>query len=725
MLQFASPPAAAQQSQLCVTPDLNASQLALLPAASDSTDQSIIFEAGAIEATMGARPRASMSGGVRVRSGERSAGADTALYDPDKVALLLNGNVEYRDPNTLISSDSAEFSYATGQIVFNGASFQLGTGNSRGSARKIAISQEGTLGLDEVSYTTCPPGSNDWLLQAADIDLDTNSGTGTARNVKLRFQGVPILYSPWLSFPLGDARKTGLLTPEVGSAGRSGNELSVPWYWNISNNYDATLTPRLLTDRGLQLGNEFRYLTQRNEGIAQLEYLADDALFGDSRHLLSYQHKTQFGNGWRNRINFRQVSDSQFFEDLGGSLSASSTTHLNRALSFDFFGEHLSFLGRVQDYQTIDDAIAAEDKPYRRLPQLRLRGYWPEQTLGLRYSVDSELVYFDRDVGATGWRLDAAPQVEWPLERAGWFVNPALSVRHTRYSLDNTTIGQEDDASRTLPIASIDTGMILERKLSAGSNLIQTLEPRLLYVHIPFRDQDGLPVFDTISPDLNLVQLYRPNRFLGADRIADTDQLSVGITSRILNSSTGEELVSATIGQARYLSSQGVRLPNQVIDATESSDYIAEMRFLLYDNLNFDIGHQWGPGKDATTQSEARLQYRPASDRVLNFSYRFRRDSLEQGDISWSWPIAQNWRFVGRYNYSLRDDKALEQFYGLEYESCCWGLRLVSRRHISTRDGTRDSSIGLQLVLKGMTSVGTAADKLLERGILGYTSDAQ
>jgi LPS-assembly protein len=724
LLFLAAVPAAAQQTLTCDAQEPATTDLELLPPAA-ADDRTIVFEAGRIDATLGARPRASMSGGVLVRSGERSAGADSALYDPDRLALLLNGNVEYRDPSSLISGESAEFSYATGQIVFEGASFQLGASNSRGSARKIAISREGTLGLDEVSYTTCPPGSDDWLLQAADIDLDTNSGTGTARDVKLRFQGIPILYAPWLSFPLGDARKTGLLTPEIGSAGRSGNEISVPWYWNISNNYDATLTPRLLTDRGLQLGNEFRYLSARNEGIAQLEYLADDALFGDSRHLLSYQHKTQFANGWRNRINFRQTSDSQFFEDLGGSLSASSTTHLNRAVSFDFFGDHWSFLGRLQDYQTIDDAIAPANEPYRRLPQLRLRGYWPDQPLGLRYSVDSELVYFDRDVGVTGWRLDASPQVEWPLEQAGWFINPSLSLRHTQYGLDNTDPGQDDSASRSLPIASLDTGLILERPLRSGSQLIQTLEPRLLYVHIPYRDQDGLPVFDTITPDLNLVQLYRPNRFLGADRVADTDQLSIGITTRVLNSSTGEELVSATIGQARYLSSQGVRLPNQVIDTTESSDYIAEMRFLLYDNLNFDIGHQWGQGEDATTQSEARLQYRPSAGRILNLSYRFRRDSLEQGDISWSWPLAERWRFVGRYNYSLRDDKALEQFYGLEYESCCWGLRLVSRRHISTRDGTRDSSIGLQLVLKGMTSVGTAADTLLERGILGYSPDLQ
>lgn len=690
-----------------------------LPAGDDNT---IVFEAGKVEASVGDLPAANLSNGVRLTSAGRMAGADSAVYDPIEFAVVLTGNVQYRDPNTRIVSDSAEFSYSTGQILFNGAKFSLGDGAARGAAGALEISKTGTLSLADVNYTTCPPGSNDWLLEAGNIDLDTEAGNGTARNVKLRFQGVPILYAPFLSFPLGDARKTGLLTPEIGSAGRSGNEVSVPWYWNIAPNYDATFTPRLLTDRGLQLGNEFRYLVGDSEGTARVEYLADDNLFGDSRLLVAFDNRTTFANGWRNRINFRQTSDGQYFEDLGGSLSASSTTHLNRALTFDYLSENWTLLARVQDYQTIDDAIAATDRPYRRLPQLRLRGLWPEQRYGLRYLFDGELTYFDRDVGTTGWRLDAAPQIDWPLEQSGWFVNPSVTLRHTQYGLSDTAPQQSADPSRTLPIASVDAGMFLERQ-AGGVGLLQTLEPRIRYVHIPHREQGDLPVFDTIIPDLNLVQLFRPNRFLGADRITDTDQLSIGVTSRILNASSGKELVSATIGQALYLSQQGVRLPDQTSDVGESSDYIAEMSVLLYENLNFDFGHQWGTGDNGTTQSEARLQYRPAQDRVLNLAYRFRRGALEQGDLSWSWPLAESWRFVGRYNYSMRDDKALEQFYGLEYESCCWGLRLVSRRHISTRDGTRDSSIGLQLVLKGMTSVGTAADKLLERGILGYSPD--
>ena len=264
----------------------------------------------------------------------------------------------------------------------------------------------------------------------------------------------------------------------------------------------------------------------------------------------------------------------------------------------------------------------------------------------------------------------------------------------------------------------------LERAMKSGDgNRIQTLEPRLLYVHVPFEDQTDIPIFDTITPDLNLVQLFRKNRFLGVDRIADTDQISMGITSRILDDKTGKELVSATIGQTRYLSASKVTLPGEPLITDETSDYIAEVRFGISEHLNFDVGHQWGEQDRGTTQSQARLQYRPASNKVFNLAYRFRRDSLEQGDVSWSWPIASNWNFVGRYNFSFRDNEALEQFFGLEYESCCWGLRVVSRRHISTRDGTRDSSFALQLVLKGMSSVGTQADKLLERGILGYSAN--
>ena len=691
----------------------------------DGDSDTIEFATGEFEAQLGSDPSASMSGGVLLRRGNKLAAADAARFDADQRAVYLQGDVRYEDPGTQVRSDSAEFAYESGRIQFSGAEFSLGASNGRGAASNILITEQGELKLDDVRYTTCPPGSNDWELKAADIDLDTRNGVGTARNIKLEFQDIPILYAPYISFPLGDARKSGILTPEVGGSGRSGNEIRVPYYWNIAPNYDATITPRLLTDRGLQMQTEFRYLTERNNGIVTAQYLPDDSLIDDSRFLGSLTHRTLFANGWRNRIDFREVSDSQYFEDLGGSLSASSTTHLNRRIRFDWQSDTMSFFGQVQDYQTLDEAILPVDEPYRRLPQVTFRGYWPERVMGLAASIDSELVNFDRDVGVTGWRVNVAPRIELPVERPGWFFNPGVSWDYTAYQLDNTPPGDESDPSRSLPIGSVDSGLIFERIINTGdgSRRIQTIEPRVLYVHVPFRDQAGLPVFDTIMPDLNLVQLFRRNRFLGVDRIGDTDQVSFGVTSRILDVASGKELVTATIGQTRYLSDREVTLPGQSVANLESSDYIAEVRFLLYEHLNFDFGHQWGTGDSGTTQSEARLQYRPSTNKILNLSYRFRRDSLEQGDLSWSWPVSSKWNFVGRYNFSFRDREALEQFFGLEYESCCWGLRLVSRRHISTRDGTRDSSFGLQLVLKGMTSVGTAADKLLERGILGYSAN--
>ena len=715
-------PTNAQERTACESPSARELARGSLLEQYGAGDPDVIeLQAGEFEAALGVNPTASMSGGVLLRRGERLAGADAASYDPVQRTLHLTGSVRYEDPDSLILSDSAEFAYDSGRIRFEGAEFEVGQGNARGEAEILEINQDGRLRLTEVGYTTCPPDSNDWMIEASEIELNTRDGVGVARGARLRFQGVTIFYTPYLSFPITDARKSGLLTPEIGSTGRSGNELSIPYYWNIAENYDLTLTPRLLTERGLQIGTKFRYLLQNSEGELEAEYLPDDEEFNDDRYQLRYEHQTLFANGWRNQIDIRDVSDNQYFEDLGGSLSAASITHLNRSVVFDYFSENWTLLGRVQDYQTIDSAILPEDEPYQRLPQIYARGYWPDNVLGLAYGLDAEMVYFDRDLGVTGWRFNAAPELTLPIEKPGWFVIPAAAVDFTQYVLENTLVGQDKNPNRTVPTASLDAGLYLERQMKSEHQRLQTIEPRLLYVHVPHREQSGLPVFDTIAPDLNLVQLFRKNRFLGVDRIADTDQVSVGITSRIIDVTTGRELMSATIGQALYLSEQGVTLPGEPLVVSDSSDYIAELRFLIYDNLNFDLGHQWSRD-GGTTQSEARLQYRPNSNKVLNLAYRFRRQSLEQGDISWSWPLLQSWNFVGRYNFSFRDDEVLEQFYGLEYESCCWGLRLVARRYISTRDGTRDTSIGLQLVLKGMSSVGTKADRLLERGILGYSS---
>ncbi|HSN71146.1 MAG TPA: LPS assembly protein LptD, partial [Steroidobacteraceae bacterium] len=499
---------------------LRLSEHALQAAPLDNPDV-VQLEVGSVDAEMGEQPRVSLGGGIILRRADKLAGADSAHFDPVTRSLYLTGNVRFEDPGTQIRSDSAEFEYDSGRIGFSGAEFWMGSNNSRGAADRLQISQDGLLQLDDVSYTTCPPGSNDWLLQANDIDLDSRNGTGTARGVRLRFQGIPILYAPYLSFPISDARKSGVLTPEIGSTSRSGNEIVVPLYWNIAPNYDATFTPRVLTDRGVQMQGQFRYLTRSHNGIVDAEYLDDDKLDGVSRSYIGIDHTSLFRQRLRGEVEFREVSDNQYFEDLGGSLSTSTITHLNRAVRFDFHTDNLSLFGQVQDFQTIDDAIVPEDEPYRRLPQLLARGQWADLWLGATTRLDGEAVNFDRNVGVTGWRFNVRPELALPMTRPGVFFTPAIALDYTSYDLDNTAPGQAANPDRLLPIASVDTGIVLERLINNSSRKrLQTLEPRLLYVHVPFKDQSDLPVFDTITPDLNLVQLFRKNRFLGVDRIA-------------------------------------------------------------------------------------------------------------------------------------------------------------------------------------------------------------
>jgi len=688
-------------------------------------DKSINFEADNIFLDLNSDLSTSLEGNVLIKDSKNITSANRANYDPSSESLNLDGEVNFSNDNLSIISQSALFSYSNGEIIFDEAQFIFDNNTARGNAELIEIQDKGILNLIKVNYTTCPVGSNDWILEAQNIILNTDTGSAKAEKVVLSFKDIPIVYLPKISFPLDNNRKTGFLAPEIGGGGRSGNEIRLPWYWNIAKNYDATITPRILTGRGFQLGNEFRYLTNTSNGSMQIDYLANDNIFGESRYLVALDNETNFSNGLRAKVDFGNTSDGNYFEDLGGNLSMTSITHLNQELSFDAYGRYWSFLSRFQNYQTIDKSLSLNERPYHRLPQIKFSALLPYNPFGVSARIDNEFVYFDREVGTTGWRIDTEPQIEWSIKNDGWYINPKLSLKHTQYELKNLTTNKISDPSRTLPIASLDAGLFFDRKLGDSNNFTQTFEPRLLYLNVPYRDQDNLPVFDTIEPDLNLVQLFQKNRFLGIDRIADTEQISLGFSSNIINNSNGKQIVSATLGKSFYMKDQKVNLPNNNLIINSTSDFIAELRFLIFDDLNFNFSHQWNNGDSGVTSSHARIQYRPGNNKILNFGYRFREDLLEQGNISWSWPVTQTWNFLGHVNYSVRDKKTLEQFYGLEYESCCWGIRMIYREYVSTRDGQEDTSFGIQLVLKGMTSIGTKANKLLERGILGYSNYIQ
>jgi len=638
----------------------------------------------------------------------------------------LTGRVEVTGPDVLVFGDDAHYDPDAETVSLAAAGFDMPTRPARGSAAQIEVTSESRISLASMLFTTCPPENVSWELSAKSAVLDVNGGVGIARGVKLDFKGVPVLYVPYFSFPINAERKSGFLTPDISSRDRTGFDLTVPYYLNLAPNYDLTLDPRYMSKRGMQIGSDFRYLLRNSRGEFGFEYLPDDQETNTERTYTNLRHESLFG--LRDQIEvlsgFEEVSDDAYFEDLGTSLAVTSQTHLNRFVDLTFFAPNWSMLTRFQNYQTIDPELTEIDYPYERVPQMVFGGRWGAGLL--TFDSDTELVNFDRNVGTTGWRFDSTQELSLRFARSGMFLTPAIALRQTNYWLDNAAPGEDDVLRRGLPIGSLDMGMTFERATERGRrSWLQTIEPRLLYVRVPFEDQSTLPVFDTIVPDFNLIQLFRKYQFVGPDRIADTDQLSFGVTTRLIDAVNGRERLTGTLGQTRYLNPQQVTLPGTAPTDTQASDYVAEVAVGLRDAWALDVGYQWNSETSTTARTETRLEYRPKEDRVFGIGYRYRRDALEQGDVSLVWPLAQRWRLIGRYSYSFLDKERLEDFLGWEYEACCWRLRMVNRNYVSRRTGETDNSISVQLELKGLSQRVTSPDELLDRGILGYRNIAR
>jgi LPS-assembly protein len=686
----------------------------------DPTDQQIHVTSDTGE--LGRAGDATLQGNVTIRMGQRLLTADEADIDAKERSVQLRGRMEYLDPRLRVRGQGGSFAEAGG-AEFKGAEFELLDRSVRGAAEGARVTEQGRkIDLQGVRYTACPPGDDDWQFEAGHIAIDQQTQIGTGRDVKIDFLGVPIFYTPWISFPVGDQRKSGLLYPVIGSSSKSGTLLAVPYYWNLAPNYDATLMTRWYSKRGLRLDPEFRHLSDDSRTQLNVEYLFHDDERGEDRGLIDLRHVTRIAPRTRWRVDAANVSDDDYYEDFGVGFEGTSVIFVNRYTDLRHDTGPWSLGARVQDYQVIDTEWPEGERPYRILPQLTALGRWRELPGGLAASFHAEATNFERNSGPQGFRFDAEPALEWRLDRDGAFVAAGGGWRYTQYALDDTAPGADENPDRSLPIASLDAGLVLERESGSRGNKLQTLEPRLLYLYVPYRNQDELPVFDTGIPDLNLVQLFRTNRYVGPDRIGDANQVSVGMTTRLLDSTRGRQYLSATLGQAYYFDTPRVRLPDEPVRERNSSDVIAELELSAFKNWNARFAYQWNPDEKQGERTEAFLQYAPAPGQVLNAGYRFRRDLLEQVDVSGAWPITRQWRGFARWVYSIQEDKTLDQFFGLEYSACCWALKLVTRRFVSSRTGDSETSIGLQLELKGLSSVGVDNEAFLRDAIRGYSA---
>ena len=614
-------------------------------------------------------------------------------------------------------------------------SFERDSHSGRGQADALHFAGRDRYRLDDASYTTCPAGNDDWVLRTSELELDYQNNLGMARNTRIEYLGTPILYAPWLDFALDDSRKTGFLPPSVGLTNERGFEASMPWYWNIAPNRDATLIPRLMTRRGLQLGGEFRYLEENYRGEIGLEVLPDDQVAGETRHRALLRHQHRFSQQLTGTLNLENVSDDTYFSDLSNLVSETSKVHLPREGSLNYDGGWWNALARVQTYQTLEDPKdpTLVEPLYQRVPQLLLTATRAGQFSRLPVQLDfaGEAVRFQHESAdkSAGNRFYAYPSVSLPMETDFGFIRPKLGWHYTQYDLDHNDVDAATlSKTRSLPIASLDSGIQMERDFNwKGKRYIQTLEPRAYYLYIPYEDQSDLPTFDTGMADLSLAQLFAENQYVGQDRINDANQLTLAVTSRFLDPQSGLERLQFTLGQRYYFEDQRVVLnKGDTPRGRNVTDLLAQVSGQITDHWRLNSGLQYNPDDGELARANASAQYRPGPGKVLNLELRYINDlyaadeGVNQADVSWQWPLKARWYSVGRINYSFKDERLVEGLLGFEYNAGCWSLRGVAQQLATSSDQT-SSAFFLQLELRGLARIGASPLDVLKRSISGYS----
>jgi LPS-assembly protein len=661
-----------------------------------------------------------LEGNATLRRDGAQLNADYLRYDRATDQAQARGNVTLTQPGAgQFRTDDARVNLDTGAGFTGAGTFDLPQAQGRGDMGRADLLDHDHTRLTDVRYTTCPAGRDDWFLRAATLDIDTAENIGVARNVSVDFLGVPIFYLPYLSFPISDERKSGFLMPQVGVGSTRGTMIAAPYYLNLSPNYDATLTPRLMSKRGVQLQSEFRYLGHASNSFLDLEYLPHDKQTGDDRAAGVFHHRHSFTPHWSALVDLRRVSDADYLSDFGDHLQVTGQTHLPQSAEVNYRGSSWNFTARAADYQTVDRTIAPADQPYARLPQLLLTGRSPNRTGELHYRLDSELVHFSRDIGVTGERAHVRPAASLPLARSYGFITPELGVHHIAYSLDSNPDARP---GVSVPYAALDSGLVFERDLALGAtNFIQTLEPRLYYLYVPFRTQDNLPNFDTSVPDFTFDNLFRTNRFVGGDRVGDANQVTLALTTRFIDEASGAERLRASLGRIYYFDDRRVQL-TPTVDGRASSDIAAEAVAWLAGNWYGRATVQWASAADHAARSSYYVQYNPAANKIVNVGRRYARGELDQADISFDWPLAGPWSARGRSLYSLRDSENVESYLGLQYNACCWSLRLYGARRLTQVAGGTDQrgQVTLELELTGFAKTGGAPESPLRQSVFGY-----
>jgi LPS-assembly protein len=707
-------------------------------------------------------------GEAELRRDDITLTADKLTYREPTDEAIAEGNVLLRKGQDTIAGPAARLIVGDQVGSFDSPAYTLSrqreARGADGAARAVSGSGqadvlrfegENQYRLENATWSTCQAGDPDWYLRARELELDYDREVGTARGGSIVFMDVPIFWMPWAEFPLNGQRQSGLLPPTFGSSNKTGVDFTVPYYWNIAPNYDATIAPRYMSRRGLQLGGEFRYLGADYAGVTRIEWLPEDSVTGEERRLGALQHQHRITPTLYGSLDLNAVSDDAYFEDLSSRVGVASRVNLLREGRLHYLGgSWWSASALVQSYQTLNPDVEVRNvSPYRRQPQLLLDALRPDLPGGLTMAFAGEYVEFahpDADKAEAG-RLTAYPQVALPMQGAAWFLTPKAGVHLSHYSLDRPA----DDAvlansiRRTVPILSLDSGLIFERDARFfGQDFVQTLEPRLFYLNVPDRDQSAIPLFDTSRFDVGFAQIFAENRYSGSDRIGDANDLTAALSSRLIDAASGVERLRATIGQRYYFDDQKVtrNYDEVVVDASGQptgagvvtrmletprsggrADLLAGLGGRITPYTSIDSYLQFNPSESETERFNAVLRYQPGFARTLNLSYRYARNvlsadgtiGLEDVDVSGQWPLGGGWYGVGRVTRSLKEDRVTEAIGGLEYDGGCWAVRVALHRFaIDADDATK--AVFVQLELNDLASIGSNPVSLITRSVPGY-----
>ena len=737
-----------------------------------------------------ARHSTTFTGDVEIQRGARRINAAFVSVDTATDIATMHGPVTIREPGLLLQGEDATGNFVTGTAAINGATFLLHQSQLRGSAAEIYKDENNQLLIRDGVFTRCDPQQNTWSMHGQSILLRTREGYGVARNVVLKIKQFPVAYFPYFRFPLSDRRQSGFLMPGIGQRSDSGVELLVPYYFNLAPQYDMTYRLRSLWKRGLVHDWEFRYLTKSTNNFIDGAFIREDNIYDDTtdfdlssgantpkfkkqdRWLIHVTHESGWNSRWKSSVRYSGVSDNDYLSDIGGSVGSASpgstassnernlanriSPALKRTGSIGYYGDKWTSTLQLQGFQNLDDFSREQ---YEKLPELSLT--YRDSFKLLNLNTKFRYTYFDRDTDGltgvsaiTGQRAVFDVTLEMPLRNRWGFIIPSLNLIHRKYDLDAAPGSARDSPELTTPSLSLDTGLIFDRFFNwRGRQFQQTLEPRLFYLYTQFDRQNDLPQFDTSATTPSYAQIFRRNRFSGYDRIADAQQLSAGVSTSLLSAHTGAELVKASIGQIYYFKDRKVIFRPKPGDdpSANSSALFTQFRLALGSSLTVNSSFEWQPHKRRSNRGNFSFKYHPDDHRIINLTYSYTSPEVqsvnsfqnqEESDVSFIWPIAGKWSLIGRWNFGWDDDQTIESLFGVEYNDCCWKLRIVSRRfledprllvividdpsspggrtEITTLDNRANAGIFLEFQLKGLADLGGRLDRFLEDSIPGY-----